>query len=139
MVGRRFLGPAQLLAGRGAEEYWRAAAGRAYYALFVECRDALLRWGFIIPPRDNVHSFVRLRFFTTASAELQGIGRALEDLCRLRNEADYRTTAPGNFASAVPASDALQEARDALSLLDQIVGDPARQAAAVAAIRAAWP
>ena len=62
------------------EADWRTAAGRAYYALFIESRDALLRWGFIIRPRDPIHSFVRLTFTRAAHRELKQLGGYLDTL-----------------------------------------------------------
>jgi uncharacterized protein (UPF0332 family) len=139
MDGRKFLNAALVLVSRHAEEHWRTTAGRAYYALFLECRDALFHWGFSPSPRDNVHTFVRLRYSRNGDLELKIIGRALEDLGRLRNEADYSLTASGSFASDAEARKSIQRARDALALLEQITADPTREASAIAAIQAAWP
>lgn len=41
MRGREFLETADRLASMTAEPDWRSAMSRAYYALFLECRDAL--------------------------------------------------------------------------------------------------
>ena len=51
----------------------------------LECRDALFRWGFKLPPRENVHSLVRLRFTFAADADLKNIGMTLETLVKRRN------------------------------------------------------
>jgi hypothetical protein len=139
MDGRAFLQSARDLLTRPSEANWRTAAGRAYYALLHEGRVALDRWGFPLPPRDNIHSFVRLRFTFPAHQDLRHVGDALDELTRLRNQADYHLAGPGRFASGVRATQAVVRAQAAIDLLDQIDADPARRAAAIAAIRAAWP
>jgi hypothetical protein len=139
MQGRAFLDIAQELANGATEGHWRTAVGRAYYALMLEGRDALLRWSFTIPPRENVHTFVRLRFTFAGDPYLKRIGYDLDDLSRLRNQADYRLATAGVFALPNTASNAVDQARAAVTLLDQIDGDPSRRAAAIAAIQAAWP
>jgi hypothetical protein len=78
MDGRAFLVVASELAQGPTEAHWRAAAGRAYYALMLEGRDALQRWGFPIPPRDQVHAFVRLRFIFATDVDFKEVGYALE-------------------------------------------------------------
>jgi hypothetical protein len=90
MDGRAFLQSAQDLLTRSSEANRRSAAGRAYYAPLHEGRMALDRWGFPLPPRESIHSFVRLRFVFTADGDLQRIGDALDRLSRLRNQADYQ-------------------------------------------------
>jgi hypothetical protein len=117
----------------------RAAAGRVYYALVHEGRAALERWGFPLPPGEHVHRFVRLRFTQPASPDLRQVGDALDELARLRNRADYQLAAPGPFAADRPTLDALTLAQAAVTRLDQIDADPARRAAAVAAVRKAFP
>src|SRR5947207_3348204 len=77
MRGRQFLDLARDNLSGNTEVHWRGAAGRAYYALFLECRDALFSWGFVMPPRDNVHTFVRLRFTFAAEPDLKTIGFSL--------------------------------------------------------------
>src|SRR4051794_31894598 len=107
MDGRSFLGVARDLAAGPTEAYWRAASGRAYYALVHESLAALLRWGFTVPPRENLHSFVRLRFTYTIDPDLKAIGWTLDDLVKLRNQVDYRLATPGAFSSAVRAQQAV--------------------------------
>ncbi len=97
------------------------------------------RWGFKTPPRDQIHTFVRLRFFCATDAQLQAIGRHLEDLGRLRNKADYDLARPGRFVDSAAAQQAVKEARKGLAILDAIEADPVQRAAAIAAIQAAFP
>ncbi|MCI0463506.1 MAG: hypothetical protein L0Z62_41740 [Gemmataceae bacterium] len=139
MDGRAFLDAADDLAAGPGEAHWRAAAGRAYYALLHEGMAALDRWGFPIPPKEDLHRYVRNRLTFPADADLKKVGDTLEELGRLRNHADYRLAAPGPYASAKPATRAARDARAAVTLLDQIEADRARRAAAVAAIKAAFP
>ncbi len=135
MQGRAFLTVAQELAGSLAEAHWRAAVGRAYYALMLEGRDALRRWGFSLPPRHNVHAYVRLRFLYAADADLKAIGDVLDRLSQWRNQADYDLAPSKRFASATDALYAVALARQALDLLDRIDRDPTRRATAIASIR----
>lgn len=139
MGGREFLQSARALLAVPSEANWRSAAGRAYYALLHEGRVALDRWGFPLPPRENIHTFVRPRFSWPADPAVKQVGDALESLSRLRNAADYRLASPGPFATAKDAKDALARAEAAIDLLDQIEADPAHRTAAVAAIRKAFP
>ena len=135
MKGRAFLGAARDMAAATTEDRWRTAVGRAYYALMLEGREALRRWGFALPPRHNVHTFVRLRLLFAADPDLKAIGNALDRLVGWRNQADYDLAASPRFASNRTALQAIAIAQDALDLLDRIDGDPARRAVAIAAIR----
>jgi hypothetical protein len=139
MFGRAFLGSARDLLATPSEANWRSAAGRAYYALVHEGRAALDRWGFPLPPRESIHHYVRLCFNFASHPDLVSIGRTLDRLSVLRNEADYRLAVPGSFASDSLASQAVDAAEVAIDLLDQVEADPARRAAAVAAVRASLP
>lgn len=134
MAGRGFLDVARDAAAGTTEYHWRAAVIHAYYALVLEGRDALFRWGFPPPRRDNMHAWVRLRFAYAGDSGLQAIGRALDWLVRERNRANYDLQATV-FSSPTPAQDAIRDATAALSLLDQIDGDPVQRAAAIGAIR----
>jgi hypothetical protein len=132
MQGRAFLDIARELVSGGTEAHWRATVVQAYYALFLECRDALIRWGVAIPPRQNVHSAVRLRFIFAGDPDLKQIGYALDKWCRNRNDASYDLAVLLDFTSDRLARDAVAEAPAALALLDAIEADAVRRAAAIA-------
>lgn len=138
MDGRAFLDAARALARGPTEPFWRSAAGRAYYALLHEGAAVLDRWGFPVPPRDSIHTFVRMRLVYPADVGLKKLGDSLEQLSRLRNYADYQLGSPGPFNSTHRAQQAVKLAADAINLLDAIESDPTVRAAAVAAIRAAF-
>jgi hypothetical protein len=133
MDGRAYLDVARDLAAGSTEAHWRTAAGRVYYAVLHEGLTALLRWGFTIPPRENLHAFVRLGFVFAIDPDLKTVGRALEYLSKLRNQADYQLANLGPFATGTRVAQALADA--AIARLDQIDGDPTRRAAAIATIR----
>ena len=139
MQGREYLELAREILIGGTERHRRGASGRAYYALMLECRDALFRWGFALPPRENVHHFARMRFSFPAHPELRQVGDALDRLGRLRNKADYEMSSLQDFMSDTITQHAIQRVTSMLALLDAIEGDPVRRAAAIAAIRAAFP
>jgi uncharacterized protein (UPF0332 family) len=135
MKGRFFLNIAQEVVKGKTEAHWRTAVSRAYYALFLEFRDALLRWGFSIPPRANVHTHVRLRLTYSTDASLSTIGQGLDHLCQLRNRADYDLSRLPSFVSAYKAQLAIDDVNDFLAELDQIESDPSRRAAAISSIK----
>jgi hypothetical protein len=139
MRGREYLEVARELVRGTTEKHWRAAAGRAYHALMLEGRDALFRWGFKLPPRENVHTFVGLRFDYPAHPDLKVIGHTLEMAGRLRNKADYDLSPMSEFSSDARAQQILIDVTLRIDELDAIDADLARRAAAVAAIRAAFP
>jgi hypothetical protein len=137
MRGRQFLELARENLKGGSERHRRGAAGRAYYVLMLECRDALDAWGFSIPRRDAVHAFVRQRFDSTANADLRAIHAVLDPLSRLRNEADYELTPI--FAGTGVVQQAINDAATALKRLDDVNADAVRRTEAIADIRARWP
>src|SRR5205085_2405281 len=83
----------------------------------------------------QVHTFVRLRFTVPPDADLKYVGYRLDRLGTLRNQADYQTATPGQFADAQRAATGVPLAQEVIDRLDAINADPARVAAAVAAIR----
>jgi hypothetical protein len=139
MDGRKFLDSARRVYLGNTQADWRTAAGRAYYALLIECRDAMLRWGFKPPPRDKIHHFVRLSFTYAALREVKQLGLQLERLGRLRSSADYDTSTVGPFGNGLRAQQAVKDSQDAIALLDQIEADPARRTATINAVAAAIP
>ncbi len=134
MRGRAFLELAQEVVQSSSEKHWRAAVIHAYYGLMLEGRDALIRWGQPVPPRQNVHNHVRLTFVFASEQDLKDIGRALERLGPARNRANYDLTPQQEFATDTDARTWVQRAVDALALLDAIEADPARRAAAIGSL-----
>jgi hypothetical protein len=139
MIGRDFLPIGRELLQGGTEAHRRAAAGRAYYALFLEARDALQRWGIAIPRRDPIHAAVRMRFTFVADPLARSVGEALEQLVQLRNQADYILATPGLFGDDHEAQQSLIRAEDAIHTLDLVEADTARLQAVVADIRSRCP
>jgi hypothetical protein len=135
MQGRAFLDLAREVVVGATEVHWRGTAVNAYYALMLEGRDALERWGFATPPHQAVHAYVRPRFTYAGDADLKRIGRDLDELVKLRNEASYNLRSSGSFSSAQKAQKAIQTATRAVNLLDQIDSAPGRRAVAIASIR----
>jgi hypothetical protein len=67
------------------------------------------------------------------------VGKALDDLVRLRNKADYDFASPGPFADSSAAAGAAALAEEAIRKLDEVETDAGRRAAAIADIRARFP
>jgi hypothetical protein len=133
MNGRDFLAIARELVIGTTPAHWRAAAGRSYYALLLEGREALRRWGFAIPVDDRVHRFVRLTFTYAADPDLHALGLNLDHLVQLRNKADYDLASP-RFGNSRQALRAIGLSADSITKLDALEADLARRAAAIADI-----
>ena len=138
MTGRDFVNTADHLSTRTAESDWRSAVSRAYYAVYLECREAMRRWGLTISVRGS-HRDVGQRLSAPANADLNLIARTFDHLASLRNKADYELATIPAFASAVKAKAAVSDARKAIALLDALEADPARLKQAIDDIRKAFP
>jgi hypothetical protein len=127
MRGRAFLDQARDVVSGRTEAHWRGAVVHAYYGLLHECHRALLAWGVALLPRQPLHSAVRLKFVFARHPELKDIGKALEDLSQARNKASYDLNPLRMFAIDAEARKLIQQAADALALLDAIEADPRPQ------------
>ena len=134
MPGRGFLLPSQDDLQGSTEFHWRSAAVNAYYAIFLECRHHLLKWGFQVPSRDSIHSGVRLRFTFANDRDMKAIGDVLDELVRLRNRASYDMKTQVEFNSTNRSAKAIQDATRAIGILDQIEKDPIRRTASIRSI-----
>src|SRR5579859_5262064 len=126
MDGRQFLTVARFAAQESDEEWQRTAGGRAYYAMFLEARAALVRWGFANIPSYQAHAYVRSRFANALPPDLKRIGNALEYLYNVRARADYEIAQ--TFFTAYVVERAIDDAADMIDLLDAIDADPVRRA-----------
>jgi hypothetical protein len=61
MNPRKFLSQARRLARANAEEDWRSAVSRAYYAAFHVARELMEGLGFTVPYADRAHGYLWLR------------------------------------------------------------------------------
>ena len=109
-----------------------ASVGRTTHCCTKSLRAK--RWGFSLPPRDEVHTYARLKFVYATDPDLKRIGLTLEALAQIRNAADYQLGTSGPFLSPRIAASALADAQSAVALLDALEADPARRAAATRTI-----
>jgi hypothetical protein len=138
MRGRDFLQSAARLAAMNSESDWRTSIGRSYYALYLECREALRRWGFPIPSRSS-HREVAQRLSFPNNVDLAILSKTFQDVSAKRNKADYELAANPLFQNSTSSIHSTTEARTAIALLDALESDPVRLAAAIAAIRGVFP
>jgi hypothetical protein len=139
MDGRTFLDAARHLLAADTEPTRRAMAAPLYYAALHEARVALDRWGFVPAPGEDLDKFVLERFDCGPHYDLIRVVDVLERLDHFYEEAFQQVSSVGTFADNQRATHMLYLAEVGIDLLDQIEADPARRAAAVAAIRAAFP
>jgi hypothetical protein len=135
MRAREFLDLAREVVGNGGERHWRGAHVHAYYALLLEGREALVRWGFPPPSVHTVHHHVRQKLTFAGDSDLKSIGISLDHLSQRRSWASYLLGPQVRYGSEAAARQSIQQAADALTLLDALEADPVRRAAAVASIR----
>jgi hypothetical protein len=135
MQGRDFLDLAREIVGNGGERHWRGAHIHSYYALLLESREALARWGFPAPSVHTVHHHVRNKLTYAADKDLKTLGITLDHLSQRRSWASYLLGPHARHASEAAARQSIQQAADAVVLLDALEADPVRRAAAMASIR----
>ena len=109
---------------------------RSYYALMLEARELLGRWGLSRPPRDKVHNFVQLKLLYSADPGLRQVGLTLERPGKLRIDADYRSSDPDRrFTRRGTIERAVEAAGRAIAVLDEVEGDQTRRAAAIESVQ----
>lgn len=131
MNGKAFLDVARELARGRSEAHRRSAVSRAYYALFLKAREALRRWGWSVPQRE-AHRAVKLILLGSSDAAVKDVGMALGQLAELRSKSDYDLSDLARlFATPKTAHTAVDDAVQAIALLDAVESDPACLASAV--------
>src|SRR3954468_7630567 len=89
MNPREFLDLADEWSAGSREGEWRSAVSRAYYAAFHVARSLFLHCGFSVPPGDQAHGYQMVRLANAGHPDVQRVGNNLNDLRRVRNQADY--------------------------------------------------
>src|SRR5260370_32034374 len=82
MRGREFLDQAREALPGTLPRHRRSTMIHAYYAMLLECRDALARWRLPALSRQQVHTQVRLRLTYSTEPDLKGIGLTLGEFGR---------------------------------------------------------
>ena len=124
MLPREFLSLAERLSREPSESAWRSAVSRAYYAMFHESRDRLAAWRFLTRQSDQAHVAVSRRLGASQVKGLVDLGRALADMKRERNRADYDLPRPFSQSDSlelVERVDAVQSTAFDLSADEQRV------------------
>ncbi len=117
-----FLTQAQRLAATAAEEDWRTATSRAYYAAFHVARVFLTNLGFTVPNAERAHAYLWLRLQNCGEPTVQQAGVILNDLRRQRTWADYDLS--HSFVKT-RAQAAVQDATRLIQILNAVV-EPTR-------------
>lgn len=104
------------------EADWHSAISRAYYAAFHKGRRLLLHNGFDAPRGEKAHAYVWLRLYNSQHTDVRSCGQKLNELRRIRNEADYDLHIP---VSQIEGFDAVRVATDIVQLLHHLATEPA--------------
>jgi len=123
MNWREFLTLATRLATSTTEAEWRTAVSRAYYAAFHVARRLFSDLNFVVPRADRAHRYLVFRLSNSGILSVEQIGRDLETLRRLRNQADY-DEAP--TLQQMKATTAVQLATAIILTLDAARHEPTR-------------
>jgi hypothetical protein len=86
----------------------------------------------VLSRQPGIHHEVRLKFQRSSHTDLQRLGDILYARSRLRNFASYDLNPRMEITNDKAAQETIQDAADALALVDAIDADPARRAAAIA-------
>src|SRR6266478_4176460 len=95
MRPRHFLDFAAQLAESSGLAAFRSAISRAYYAVFNEAEEFLLRMGFY-PPKKDYHIILQRRLLISGDKELEKMGSDLGDFHLKRIRADYKMEDKGS-------------------------------------------
>jgi uncharacterized protein (UPF0332 family) len=117
-----FLTQAQRLAAMVAEEDWRTATSRAYYAAFHIACTFMTNLGFTVPNAERAHAYLWLRLQNGGDATVQRAGLLLNDLRGQRNRADYDLRRSFTQARALAA---VQDTAALIQMLTAVV-EPTR-------------
>jgi uncharacterized protein (UPF0332 family) len=104
------------------EADWRTSISRAYYAAFHKARLLLLRGGFRVPYGGQAHAYIWQRLSNAGHPDIDGAGRRLNRLRRVRNRADYHFDRPLDAAAAISH---VGIATDIIQLFHQLANEPA--------------
>ena len=139
MDGTAFLVSARLLMRKPSEVSRRSAVSRGYFAILNEARSVLKRWGFSVAVKAGVDPSVISLFEKAVNRDAIRVWDVLTQLEQNREDADYFLTGPVAFADEREVRRLLLLVQIGIDLLDELVADPVRRAATVAALRAGFP
>jgi uncharacterized protein (UPF0332 family) len=73
----------------GPEALFRSAVSRAYYSVFCQARNHLLKEGVKLDASQDIHQAVVQVYMTSSAPQRRNVGAKLGRLRRNRNKADY--------------------------------------------------